>query len=148
MNTNLRNEKYNEYVEKKSPKTKNWPSLIKAFIVGGIICMIGQGINDFITANFKMLSETDVAAWTLVVIIFITTLLTGIGIFDKIGAFAGAGTIIPITGFANSIASPAIEFKREGFIFGLSAKMFIVAGPVIVNGVFLSAIAGLIHIFI
>jgi len=138
MNEKERNKKYNEYVEAKTPKTKNFPSLINAFIVGGIICMIGQGIQDAVLAIFPNVTIEDATAWMLIILIFIASLLTGLGVYDRIGVFAGAGSIVPITGFSNSITSPAIEFKKEGIIFGLCVKMFTVAGPVIVNGVAVS----------
>ena len=143
-----RNQKYIEYVEAKSPKTKNFPSLINSFWVGGLICCLGQGIYDFLAYLFPAMTDTELGAWMLIVLIFITCLLTGIGIFDKIGNFAGAGTIVPITGFANSIASPALEYKKEGIIFGVCSKMFIVAGPVIVCGTVASVIVGIIYLFI
>lgn len=143
-----RNQKYIEYIEAKSPKTKNFPSLINSFWVGGLICCLGQGIYDFLAYLFPAMTDTELGAWMLIVLIFITCLLTGIGIFDKIGNFAGAGTIVPITGFANSIASPALEYKKEGIIFGVCSKMFIVAGPVIVCGTVASVIVGIIYLFI
>ena len=143
-----RNQKYIEYVEAKSPKTKNFPSLINSFLVGGLICCLVQGIYDFLAYLFPAMTDTELGAWMLIVLIFITCLLTGIGIFDKIGNFAGAGTIVPITGFANSIASPALEYKKEGIIFGVCSKMFIVAGPVIVCGTVASVIVGIIYLFI
>lgn len=143
-----RNQKYIEYVEAKSPKTKNFPSLINSFWVGGLICCIGQGIYDFLAYLFPTMTDTELGAWMLIVLIFITCFLTAIGIFDKIGNFAGAGTIVPITGFANSIASPALEYKKEGIIFGVCSKMFIVAGPVIVCGTVASVIVGIIYLFI
>ena len=139
---------YNNYVKAKIPKTKPFPSLLWAFLVGGLICCIGQGINDGITAIFPELTKDIVSAYTLVILIFLSTLFTGLGIYDKIGAFAGAGSIIPITGFANSIASPAIEFKTEGWIFGMCVKMFSIAGPVIVNGIASSLIIGIIYLFV
>lgn len=143
-----RNKKYNEYVELKSPKTKNFPTLIYAFIVGGLICIIGQFIMDMLMLIFPTMGVDDATAWMLIILIFIASLLTGIGVYDRIGAFAGAGSIVPITGFSNSITSPALEFKNEGIIFGLCVKMFTVAGPVIVNGVALSILVGIIYLFI
>lgn len=143
-----RNKKYNEYVEAKSPKTKNFPTLFNAFWVGGLICVFGQIINDLLAYFFPFMTESELNAWMLIIIIFITCLLTAIGIFDHIGNFAGAGTIVPITGFANSIASPALEYKREGIIFGVCSKMFIIAGPVIVCGTVASIIVGIIYLFI
>lgn len=148
MNVEERNKKYNEYVEAKVPMTKNFPTLIYAYIVGGVICMIGQGIQDALMAIFPSLTLEDAGAWMLIILIFIASLLTGLGLYDRIGVFAGAGSIVPITGFSNSIASPAIEFKKEGIIFGLCAKMFSVAGPVIVNGVAVSVLIGIVYLFL
>lgn len=146
MDEKERNEKYNEYVLEKTPKTKNFPTLIYAFIVGGIICCIGQGIMDSLMAIFPTMTVDEATTWMLIVLIFLASLLTGLGVFDRIGVFAGAGTIVPITGFSNSITSPAIEFKKEGFIFGTCVKMFSVAGPVIVNGIAVSIIIGIFYL--
>ena len=143
-----RNEQYNVYVEEKIPKTKNFPTLIYAFIVGGIICMIGQGISDALMAIWPSMSQEEASAWMLIVLIFLSSLLTALGVYDRIGVFAGAGSIVPITGFSNSITSPAIEFKKEGIIFGTCVKMFSVAGPVIVCGLVISFLTGLIYLFI
>ena len=148
MNINERNEQYNNYVESKIPKTKNFPSLFNAFWVGGLICVIGQTIKDTLLTLCETMTPTEATTWELIALIFLASFLTAIGVFDRIGEFAGAGTIIPITGFSNSITSPALEFKKEGFIFGLCSKMFIVAGPVIVNGVAISALIGLIYLLI
>lgn len=141
-------EKYNEYIAEKIPKTKNFPTLIYAFIVGGVICMIGQGISDALMKIFPDMSLEHANTWMLIILIFLASFLTAIGWYDKIGVFAGAGSIVPITGFSNSITSPAVEFKREGIIFGLCVKIFTVAGPVIVNGVAISVIIGFIYLFI
>ena len=143
-----RNEQYNVYVEAKIPKTKNFPTLIYAFIVGGIICMIGQGISDALMAIWPSMSQEEASAWMLIVLIFLSSLLTALGVYDRSGVFAGAGSIVPITGFSNSITSPAIEFKKEGIIFGTCVKMFSVAGPVIVCGLVISFLTGLIYLFI
>lgn len=140
-----RNKKYCAYVENRLPSTKFFPSLLWAFLVGGTICCIGQGINDILAVIFPSLTKDALQAYMLIILIFIASFLTGIGVYDRIGAFAGAGSIVPITGFSNSIASPAMEFKNEGLIFGLSVKMFSVAGPVIVNGIAGSVIVGLIY---
>ena len=148
MNIQDRNKKYNEYVDMKKPKTRNLPTLIYAYLVGGLICMIGQGILDLLLYIFPTMSTDSGVAWMLIILIFIASLLTGLGLYDRIGIFAGAGSIVPITGFSNSITSPAMEFKKEGIIFGLCVKMFTVAGPVIVNGVAISAIVGLIYLFL
>lgn len=148
MNKNERNERYNAYVESKIPKTHNFPSLFYAFLIGGIICVLGQTIKDSLLSIFDTMTPADASTWALIALIFLASLLTGLGVFDDIGAIAGAGTIVPITGFSNSIASPALEFKKEGIIFGMCAKMFIVAGPVIVNGVVASIIVGLVYLII
>ena len=148
MNYKDRNKKYNEYVKQKIPKTRSWPTLFNAFWVGGVICMIGQGIGDGIRAIWPDLSGSMVLAYISIILIFIASLLTGIGVYDRIGAFAGAGSIVPITGFSNSITSPAMDYKNEGIIFGLCVKMFSIAGPVIVIGVLASAVVGLIYLFI
>lgn len=145
MNQEIK-EKYNSYVKAKCPQTKFFPTLIWAFLVGGTICCIGQGIYDALSAIFPEFTKDILRAYTLVSMIFLGTFFTAIGLYDKIGAFAGAGSIIPITGFANSIASPAIEFKTEGWIFGMCVKMFTIAGPVIVNGIVGSIIVGLIYL--
>ena len=146
MKEEIRNKKYNAYVEAKIAKTHAWPSLFNSFWVGGLICTFGQVINDVILLIFPDISTQSGWGYTLIILIFFASMLTGLGVFDKIGAFAGAGTIVPITGFSNSIASPAIEFKNEGIIFGMCAKMFVIAGPVIVSGTVASMIAGLIYL--
>ena len=148
MNVEDRNKKYNAYVNSKKPLTKNFPTLIYAYIVGGFICIIGQIILDSLLAIFPTMSLEAANSWMLIILIFIASFLTGIGVYDRIGVFAGAGSIVPITGFSNSITSPAIEFKKEGIIFGLCVKMFTVAGPVIVNGTIISIIVGLIYLFL
>ena len=142
------NKKYNEYVKAKIPKTKSWPTLFNSFWVGGLICVLGQGLFDGIMAIWKELPETSVSGYVSIILIFLASLLTGIGVYDRIGAFAGAGSIIPITGFSNSITSPAMDFKNEGIIFGLCVKMFSIAGPVIVIGVLASSLVGVIYLFI
>ncbi len=148
MNVQTRNKKYNEYVNAKIPQTRSWPTLFNAFWVGGVICMIGQGIGDGIRAIWPDLSGASVAGYVSIVLIFLASFLTGIGVYDRIGAYAGAGSIVPITGFSNSITSPAMDFKNEGIIFGLCVKMFTISGPVIVIGVLASAVVGLIYLFI
>jgi stage V sporulation protein AC len=141
-----RNEQYNVYVESKIPKTKDFPTLIWAFLVGGLICVIGQGISDILMLMFPTMGNEEANTWMLIILIFVASFLTGIGVYDRIGVFAGAGSIVPITGFSNSITSPAIEFKKEGIIFGLCVKMFSVAGPVIVSGLVISFVTGIIYL--
>lgn len=139
---------YNEYVEKTIPKTKELKTLLTAFVSGGIICMIGEAFLDLYTYTLPMLGQEEIAVLTTITMIFFGGLLTALGIYDKMGRHCGAGTIIPITGFANSIVSPAIEFNREGVFQGVMSKMFDIAGPVIVSGVTLSAIVGIIFYLI
>ncbi|MBR7163786.1 MAG: stage V sporulation protein AC [Clostridia bacterium] len=136
-------QEYQKYIEKKTPNSHLLKDLIFAFVIGGIICCIGQLISD----GFKMLElDKDTAASaTSIVMVFLGAFFTGIGVYDKIAKHAGAGTIVPITGFANSVVSPAMEFKSEGYVLGLAAKMFIIAGPVIVYGILSSVITGIIY---
>ena len=148
MNPQERNKKYNQYVDSKKPQTKNFPTLIYAYLVGGFICMIGQAIQDALLAIFPTMSVESAGSWMLIILIILASFLTAIGVYDRIGVFAGAGSIVPITGFSNSITSPAMEFKKEGIIFGLCVKMFSVAGPVIVNGLAISVIVGIIYLFL
>ncbi|WP_442878763.1 stage V sporulation protein AC [Clostridium sp.] len=143
---NKLSKKYESMVEKESPPSNIVINCIKAFIVGGIICTIGQGFMNFFIA-FGVDKE-QLGSCVSLVMIFLGAFLTGIGVYDKIGSFAGAGSIVPITGFANSIVSPAMEFKREGYILGVGAKMFVIAGPVLVYGISSSIIVGIIYYFI
>lgn len=133
---------YNKIVTKNSPKSKLFVNCIKAFLIGGAICTIGQGFTDL----YAMLGAAEKDSKTLcsVTLIFIGILLTAIGVYDKIAKHGVAGTLVPITGFANAVSSPAIEFKSEGYIAGLGAKLFIIAGPVIVYGVSASIIYGFV----
>ena len=140
----ISNKEYKKLYEQKKPKEKVFLNCVKAFIVGGIICMIGQGIND-ILVKVMDISLENAAAYTSIILVFIAAVLTGLGVYDDIGKFAGAGSIVPITGFANSVISPAMEFKKEGLIFGTSAKIFTLAGPVIVYGLLSTWICGLIY---
>lgn len=133
---------YDKIVKKNSPKSKCFVNSIKAFFIGGAICLAGQGLTDLYKAIG--MAEKEGKTLTSVTLIFIGILLTAIGIYDKIARHAGAGTLVPITGFANAVASPAIEFKTEGFVAGLGAKLFIIAGPVIVYGVSASIIYGVV----
>ena len=139
---------YLEYVEKKSPNTREAWTLLKAFVVGGIICMVGQVLMDIYSDTFWMFTEVQIASAVSGTLIFIGATLTGLGLYDQIGAFAGAGSMVPITGFANSVVSPALEFKTEGMIYGLASKMFVIAGPIIVYGVIGSGLVGLVYYFI
>jgi stage V sporulation protein AC len=136
-------QKYKKLVEETSPNSPIISNCVKAFMSGGLICVIGQ----FITNRFTAMgySIDDASACTSVILIFTASLLTGLGWYSKIGKFAGAGSVVPITGFSNSVTAPAIEFKKEGFILGLGAKIFIIAGPVILYGTLTSVIVGIIY---
>lgn len=140
----LSKDDYKSFVKENAPKSPMWRSLAAAFFVGGIICCIGEGVSDAIKAIFPDMTTEDVSAWTTVIMIFLGSLLTGLGVYDKLGHFAGGGSIIPITGFANSVVSPAMEYNREGVFFGVCAKMFVIAGPIIVFGIVFSVVVGII----
>ena len=139
---------YQEYVKNTAPKSPMMRSILAAFIVGGIICVIGEGVKDIIKLIDPSLPKEDVGSWVSISMIFLGSFLTAIGVYDKIGHYAGAGSIVPITGFANSVVSPAMEYNREGIFFGVCAKMFIIAGPIIVFGTIASVIVGIIGLFI
>lgn len=143
MKKTFTKEDYANYVKSVSPNSKLGINVIKAFIVGGLICIIGQFVINYLKA--KGLDKETVSSLTSIVMIFLGAFLTGLNVYDEIGRFAGAGSIVPISGFANSVASPAMEFKSEGLILGMGAKMFIVAGPVIVYGICSSIIVGIIY---
>ncbi len=136
-------EKFQNLTEEAKPKPKYVKNCILAFLVGGAICTIGEIIFNLLI-KFGI-SEYDAKQWNPIIMVFLGALLTGIGVYDKIADFAGAGTVVPITGFANAVVSPAMEFKKEGFVFGVAAKMFIIAGPVLVYGIGSSVIIGLIY---
>lgn len=138
--------KYKKATQHLAPKQKVLRNTIIAFLVGGSICTIGQII--IILFQNGGLALKDAGTATSAVLIFTSALLTGLGIYDELGKFAGAGSIVPITGFANSVASSALEFKREGFIYGVGARLFTVAGPVIVYGTVMSILIGLIYFFV
>lgn len=140
---NMTNEEYKQYIDSISPKSPWGRNLFRAFWTGGVICMVGQFVLNFWSG--RGLDDQTAASATCITMIFLGVLLTGLGIYDKMANYAGAGTLVPITGFANSVASPAIEFKAEGFITGTAAKMFIIAGPVIVYGLSASVVYGLIY---
>ena len=137
-------EEYQKYVDKKTPNSPIIKNCFNAFLVGGLICTIGQFIFEF--CEFKQIDETTAYAIVSISLVFLSSFLTAINIFNRIGKFAGAGSLIPITGFANSIVSPAMEYKSEGYIMGVGAKMFTVAGPVLVYGISVSIIVGIFYI--
>ena len=133
---------YSDYVDKKSPNSPILKNCFNSFWVGGLICSIGQIIMDY--CMYKGLEETVAATIVSILLIALSAILTSLNIFNRIGKFAGAGSLVPITGFANSIVSPAIEYKSEGYVMGVGGKMFTVAGPVLVFGISTSVIVGLI----
>ena len=139
----LTKQEYQKYVDKKSPNSKLFRNIVRAFIVGGLICTIGQFFMN--TYRSKGMDTDSASMLTAMTMIFLGALFTGLNIYDELGRFAGAGSIVPITGFANSIVSPAMEYKTEGYILGVGSKMFLIAGPVIVYGVSVSVVAGFIH---
>lgn len=142
----LNKEEYKKYAEKKIPKPTYFKNIIWAFIIGGLICTFGQIVRNWLFS--RGLNDKAVAAGTSIILVFIGAFLTGIGVYDRLGKFAGAGSAVPITGFANSIVSPAMEFKKEGYVFGVAAKMFSIAGPVLVYGVGSSVFIGIIYLLL
>ena len=144
MNSPIDTQKaYQEYVNQKSPNSPIFKNCFNAFWVGGLICSIGQIIFSF--CLYKGLDETSSGTVVSIILIAISAFLTALNIFNKIGKFAGAGSLVPITGFANSIVAPAMEYKSEGYIMGVGAKMFTVAGPVLVYGISASIVVGFIY---
>ena len=139
---NMSPKEYNRYVARLAKKSPLGKDLLNSFLIGGFICVIGQLILNGYTA--LELSEQEAAAATSVSLVFLSAVLTGLSVYDDLAKIAGAGTLVPITGFANAVVSPAIEFKAEGFVTGMAAKMFIIAGPVIVYGTVASVLYGII----
>ena len=135
---------YNAYVEKKAPKTKLFSTCVRAFLLGGAICVLGELLNS-VAKDSILLDEEQAGMFTSMCLIFLGALFTGLGVYDVLGRFAGAGSIVPITGFANSIVAPAVDFKQEGYILGVGAKMFLIAGPVLVYGIVSSCAVGVVY---
>ena len=139
---NMSPKEYNRYVARLAKKSPLGKDLLNSFLIGGLICVVGQLILNGYTA--LELSEQDAAAATSVSLVFLSAVLPALSVYDDLAKIAGAGTLVPITGFANAVVSPAIEFKAEGFVTGMAAKMFIIAGPVIVYGTVASVLYGVI----
>ena len=138
----LSKQEYAQYVKEMSPNSPMWKDLLNAFWIGGAICVIGQLVmNGFGALG---LGKDDAGTATSVSLVFLSALFTGLSLYDDLAKYGGAGTLVPITGFANAVVSPAVEFQSEGFILGVAAKMFTIAGPVIVYGVCASVVYGLI----
>jgi len=143
MKQNMTDKQYQEYVNKKTPNSPILKDILLAFLIGGLICVIGQLIHDGYQA--LGLDEENASMGTSATLVFLSALFTGLGLYDRLAKFAGAGTIVPITGFANAIVSPAMEFKSEGLVLGLAVKMFTVAGPVLVYGITASVASGIVY---
>ena len=144
IHTNPRH--YSWLTDQFSPPSPLGAGLLRAFWVGGLICLLGQTISDIGTHLLQM-NAREASTLSSITLVFLTALLTGLGVFDKIGKYAGAGSFVPITGFANAMVSPALEFRREGLVLGVGAKLFTIAGPVLVYGVGASVLYGLIYAF-
>jgi stage V sporulation protein AC len=143
MRKKFTNAEYNKYVEDVTPKSKKLSNIVKAFAVGGVICVTGQFINNLL--SMRGFSDDTSSSITTLIMIFLGALFTGLNIYDELGRYAGGGSIVPITGFANSIVSPAMEHRSEGFITGVGARMFVIAGPVLVYGVLSSVVIGIVY---
>jgi len=141
---NLDKKQYKKYAAAHAPKSPILRNCLRAFLVGGVICVSAQGLTDLYEKGLNLVRD-DASALTSVTLIAVAVLLTAFGIFDKIAKFAGAGTLVPITGFANSVASPAIDSRAEGLVLGIGAKIFTVAGPVLLYGTLTGAIFGVIY---
>ena len=140
---NISNQEYGELAKRMSPPSAMYKTLPLAFVIGGGICVLGEAL--LILYGMLGLSQDDAGALTSMSLIFLSALFTGLKLYDRIAQHAGAGTLVPITGFANSVVSPALDFKSEGYVLGLGAKMFVIAGPVIVYGISASIIYGVIY---
>ena len=142
----LTDQAYNQMVKKASPPSKGYRNIPMAFVIGGAICAVGHF---FIKLYERMgLSEDSALPAGLITLIFLAILFTGLGVYDKLARWGGGGTLVPITGFANAIVAPAMEFKKEGLVLGLAAKMFVIAGPVLVYGIVASIIGGLVYFLV
>ena len=138
----MSNEEYAALVRRRAPRSPLGKDMFFAFCIGGLICCVGQGLHDLYAALGA--AEEAAGTWTSISMVFLGALLTGLGVYDRIARYGGAGTLVPITGFANAVASPSLEFRTEGFITGTAVKMFTIAGPVIVCGITASVAYGVI----
>lgn len=144
MKVKQNDQEYNKYVEAITPKHSCFRNCLRAFWVGGLICIIGQGITDIMMNRFGY-SEDDAASWSSMILVLLSIILTGFNLYKKIAKYGGAGALVPITGFANSVAAPTIEYKKEGEVFGKGVKVFTIAGPVILFGIVTSWVLGLVY---
>ena len=138
----MTNTEYSELTKRSSPNTKMYKTVPSAFLVGGLICCLGQALTNLYT--YWGMEKTEAGVLTSITLVFLSMLFTAIGLYQRLAKFAGAGTLVPITGFANAVVSPALEFRTEGFVLGVGAKMFVIAGPVIVYGLAASVVYGII----
>lgn len=145
MDMKMSKTQYEQMYKEASHGTKWWFTLPKAFVSGGLICTLGQGLMNMY--KYFGLTKEQASISVSVTLVFLASLLTGLGLYDRIAKHAGAGTLVPITGFSNSVCAPALEFKTEGYVLGLGAKIFIISGPVILYGTLASIIYGLIYFF-
>ena len=136
-------QQYKRYVEEKTPKNNVYANMAKAFVTGGAICVIGQLILNFCKA--QDLTKEISGSWTSLILVLVSVILTGFNIYPRLAQWGGAGALVPITGFANSVAAPAIEYQKEGQVFGIGCKIFTIAGPVILYGIFTSWALGVIY---
>ena len=137
---------YDKMLKESSPPTRSGRSLPMAFVVGGLICVVGQALTQcYLSLG---LGREEAGAWCSVTLIFLSVLTTGLGWYQRLAKYAGAGTLVPITGFANSVTAPAVEYQKEGQVFGIGCKIFTIAGPVILYGIFTSFILGILYLFI
>ena len=143
----LKHEKeYEQYVKQKTPRHNVWLNMVKAFLLGGTICCLGQVI--FHYCEIQGLPTDECGSWTSMILVLLSVLLTGTGIYPRLAKWGGAGALVPITGFANSVAAPAVEYKKEGQVFGIGCKIFTIAGPVILYGILSSWILGVIFLIL
>ena len=138
-----RQKEYEEYVKEKTPVRKLGQDMYRAFIIGGVICVLGQFILNY--CEKQGLDKDISGGWCSLILVLLSVILTGFGIYPQIANWGGAGALVPITGFANSVAAPAIEYKKEGQVFGIGCKIFTIAGPVILYGIFVSWLLGLVY---
>ena len=139
----IKEKQYQDYVKQHTPVHNVWTNMLQAFLTGGSICTLGQLISNY--CKTLGLSEKDCGAWTAIVLVLFSVILTGLNMYSKIANWGGAGALVPITGFANSVAAPAIEYKKEGQVFGIGAKIFTIAGPVLLYGVVTSWALGVVY---
>lgn len=146
LQTEKKKKQYETYVKEVTPVHNLWMNMAKAFLVGGLICTLGQFLLNW-CQNMGM-DEKTAGTWCSVILVFLSALTTGLGLYPRLAKWAGAGTLVPITGFANSVAAPAVEFQKEGQVFGIGCKIFTIAGPVILYGILSSWILGILYYLI